>query len=247
MATENGLMRALHDGVLTLALDRPRASNAVDAPLSIALAMALRAAQASDEVHAVILTATGGKVFSAGIDVKNPDELDHAALSTVRRETVTRCLEAIVDFDKPLVAAVNGHAIGLGAMLTLLCDAVVAAEHATLSLPEVNIGIPTFLGMVIVTRLAGSAVARDLVLTARRMSAAEAQQRGLFNAVTSPATLASEAASTARMLAAKPKAAYALDKQWLARGLREAFDEANARSAAVQPLLASESGHHKGA
>ncbi|MGE5525863.1 MAG: enoyl-CoA hydratase/isomerase family protein [Rhodospirillaceae bacterium] len=247
MATESGLIRTVGDGVLTLALDRPRASNAVDAPLSIALATALRAAQANDEVHAVVLTATREKVFSAGIDVKNPDALDHIALSTRRRETVTRCLEAIVDFDKPLVAAVNGHAIGLGAMLALLCDSVVAAEHATLSLPEVNIGIPTFLGMVIVTRLAGSAIARDLVLSARRMSAAEAQQRGLINVVTSAASLASEADTTARMLAAKPKVAYALDKQWLARDLREALDEANARSAAVQPLLASESGHHKGA
>lgn len=245
MATDNGLARSLHDGVLTLALDRPRASHAVDGALSSALAAELRAAQADSAIAAVILTATGEKVFSAGIDVKNPDNLAHEALSKYRRETVTRCLEAIVDFDKPLVAAVNGHAIGLGCMLALLADCVVAAEHATLSLPEVNIGIPTFLGMVIVTRLAGSATARDLVLTGRRMSAAEASQRGLINIVTTAAELNAQVDSTARRLAAKNQAAYALDKQWLARGLRAEFDEANARSAAVQPLLASHAEHHK--
>jgi enoyl-CoA hydratase/carnithine racemase len=245
MVTENGLARSVHDGVLTLALDRPRASHAVDGTLSSALTAALRAAQADDAINAVILTATGDKVFSAGIDVKNPDHLDHIALSTYRRETVTRCIEAIVDFDKPLVAAVNGHAIGLGCMLALLTDRVVAADHATLSLPEVNIGIPTYLGMVIVTRLAGGATARDLVLTGRRMEASEAVLRGLVNVVSSAASLPAHADSAARLLASKHKAAYALDKQWLARGLREAFDEANARSAAVQPLLAAHNAQHQ--
>jgi enoyl-CoA hydratase/carnithine racemase len=133
---------------------------------------------------------------------------------------------------------VNGHAIGLGCMLALLCDRLVAADQATFSLPEVDIGIPTFLGMVIVERAAGSAMARDLVLTGRRMACAEAMQRGLVAKVVPHASLASEAAAAARLLASKPKAAFALDKQWLARGLRAAFDEANARSAAVQPLLA---------
>jgi enoyl-CoA hydratase/carnithine racemase len=245
MATENGLAPSLHDGVLTLALDRPRASHAVDGALSSALVAELRAAQANDAIAAVILTATGDKVFSAGIDVKNPHNLDHTALSAYRRETVTRCLEAIVDFDKPLVAAVNGHAIGLGCMLALLADRVIAAEHATLSLPEVNIGIPTFLGMVIVARLVGNATARDLVLTGRRMDASEAVLRGLVNVVTSGASLATHADSAARLLASKHKAAYALDKQWLARGLREAFDEANTRPAAVQPLLAAHNARHE--
>lgn len=238
MATEHGLARALSEGILTLTLDRERASNAVNPALATAVANAIQAARADGTVEAVILTGSGGKVFSAGIDVKNPDDLDHAALSKQRREAVTRCLEAIVDFDKPLVTALNGHAIGLGCMLAVLGDQVIAAGHATLSLPEVDIGIPTFLGMVILTRLAGVATARDLTLTGRRMSAIEAQQRGLVATIAGPDTLTEEARSAARRLAAKHKAAFALDKQWLARGLRAAFDEANARSIEVQQLLA---------
>jgi enoyl-CoA hydratase/carnithine racemase len=244
MTTEHGLARALSDGVLTLTLDRARASNAVNPALATAVADAIQAARADGAIDAVILTGAGDKVFSAGIDVKNPDNLDHAALSKQRREAVTRCLEAIADFDKPLVTALNGHAIGLGCMLAVLGDQVIAAGHATLSLPEVDIGIPTFLGMVILTRLAGSATARDLALTGRRMGAAEAQQRGLVAAIAGPDTLMEEAKAAAGRLAAKHKAAYALDKQWLARGLRAAFDEANARSIEVQPQLAAYQTRH---
>ena len=173
--------------MLWLAFDRPHASNAIDSALGQAFAAALDDAARDPAVGAIIMTGAGDKVFSAGIDIKNPDGIDHEALSARRRDTVGKCLSAIVDFEKPLVAAVNGPAIGLAWMLVLLADRVIASERASFSLPEIDIGIPTFLGISIVTRAAGAALARELVLTGRRMDAAEAKQRGLVAQIESAA------------------------------------------------------------
>ncbi len=237
---EAGLTRQMRDGVLWLAFDRARASNAIDAALSQELATALAQAATDAMVVAVVMTGAGDRVFSAGIDIRNPGALEHEALATLRRETVARCLGAIAEFAKPLVAAVNGPAVGLGCMLALLADHAVAAENAAFSLPEINIGIPTFLGAAIVTRAAGTALARELVLTGRRMDAAEAQRHNLIGSIVRADELAAAAQHAAQSLAAKPQAAYALDKRWFNRGLREEFEAANAASQAAQPQLAAD-------
>jgi enoyl-CoA hydratase/carnithine racemase len=238
--TQDGLTRELRNGVLWLAFDRPRAANAIDAPLAKAFADALAQAAAEESVGAVVMTGAGEKVFSAGIDVKNPDNLEHVALSALRRGVVATCLSAIVDFEKPLVAAVNGHAVGLGCMLALLADRVIAAGHATLSLPEIDIGIPTFFGISILTRAAGTAAANDLVLTGRRVGAEEARDRGLVAAVADRDALAASAQAAAAAFAAKSRATFVLNKRWIARGLREEIAAATAQAEAVQPLLAAE-------
>ncbi len=237
-ATATGLGRAQRDGVLWLSFDRPRAGNAVNADVAQALADALTQAATDTGIEAVVLTGAGEKIFSAGIDVKNPDNLPHEALAARRRGAVEHCLEAILAFDKPLLAAVNGYAIGLGFMLALLSDRVIAAEGAVFSLPEIDINIPTFLGISMVTRASGAALASDLVLSGRRMNAVEAMERALIAEVVPAAELAATVQQAALMLAAKPKAAYALNKQWMQRGLREEFAAANARSASVQQMLA---------
>lgn len=237
---DDGLARELRGRVLWLAFDRPRAANAVDGTLAQAFSAALVQAASDPAVAAVVISGGGDRVFSAGIDVKNPDQLDHEALSAYRRNAVSACLAAIVDFEKPLVAAVNGPAIGLGCMLALLTDQVLAAEKAAFSLPEIEIGIPTFLGISILARAAGNALARDLVLSGRRMAAAEAMQRGLVSAVVAPEELIAAAQAAAEALAAKPATTFALNKRWLTRGLREELAAANEQSKAVQPLLAAE-------
>ncbi len=233
-----GLSRERREGVLWLAFDRPRAGNAVNADVAQALADGLAQAAGDAATEAVVLTGAGEKIFSAGIDVKNPDNLAHEALAASRRGAVEHCLEAILAFDKPLLAAVNGYAIGLGFMLALLTDRVIAADNAVFSLPEIDINIPTFLGISIVARAGGAALASDLVLSGRRMNAAEARERGLIAQMVPAAELASTVQKVAKDLAAKPKAAFVLDKQWLKRGLREEFAAANERSAEVQQILA---------
>jgi len=172
----NGLKRELREGVVWLVFDRPRASNAVDAALAQAFAAALTSAGNDPAIIGAVITGAGGKVFSAGIDIKNPDALDHEALATRRRDTVAHCLDAILSFEKPLVAAINGPAIGLSCMIALLADQAIASDRAVFALPEIDIGIPTFLGASIVSRAVGMALARELVLTGRQISAADARQ-----------------------------------------------------------------------
>jgi len=236
--SQNGLARELRDGVLWLAFDRPRASNAIDFALAQSFAAALEGAALDPAVGAIVMTGAGDKVFSAGIDIKNPDGIEREVLSARRRDTVGTCLSAMIAFEKPLVAAVNGPAIGLAWMLVLLADHVIASARASFSLPEIDIGIPTFLGISIVTRAAGAALAREVVLTGRRVDAEEAKQRGLIARIESAAQFANAAQFAALALAAKPQTAYALNKRWLARGLREEFAAAGAQSEAAQALLA---------
>lgn len=238
--SKNGLARSMNGQVLWLAFDRPRASNAIDATLAQEFADSLAHAGQDNSVGAVVFTGSGGKVFSAGIDVKNLNNLDHESLSAYRRNAVSACLAAIVNFDKPLLAAVNGPAIGLGSMLAFLADRVIASESASFSLPEIEIGIPTFLGISILARAAGTSIARELVLTGRRMDAREAWQRNLVAVVSSAEELAGAAQTSAEALAAKSRVTYALNKRWLSRGLSEELAAANAQSIAVQPQLAAE-------
>ena len=180
----------------------------------------------------------------AGIDIKNPDALDHEALATRRRDTVAHCLDAILSFEKPLVAAINGPAIGLSCMIALLADQAIASDRAVFALPEIDIGIPTFLGASIVSRAVGMALARELVLTGRQISAADARQHHLVGSVVAHEELERSAQDAAKMLAAKPRAAYALNKRWLARDLRAEFDAANAHSKAAQAELAADKARH---
>src|SRR5258705_7083344 len=109
----DGLARELRDGVLWLAFDRPHASNAIDSALAQSFAAALEGAALDPAVGAIIMTGAGEKVFSAGIDIKNPGGIDHEALSARRRATVGTCLGAMIDFEKPLVPAGDWSAVGL--------------------------------------------------------------------------------------------------------------------------------------
>ncbi len=238
--SRNGLSRSMSGRVLWLAFDRPRASNAIDAKLALEFADSLASAGQDSSVGAVVFTGNGGKVFSAGIDVKNPENLDHESLSAYRRNAVSACMTAIINFEKPLLAAVNGPAIGLGAMLAFLSDRVIASESASFSLPEIEIGIPTFLGITILSRAAGTSIARELVLTGRRMDAREAWQRNLVSSISSSEELVGVAQSSGVALAAKSRVTYALNKRWLIRGLSEELAAANAQSISVQPQLAAE-------
>jgi enoyl-CoA hydratase/carnithine racemase len=196
-------------------INRPAAANAINAGVTRGLVDGLTEAMADDSILAVILTGAGNRVFCAGRDLKNPLNLDPDALNRTRRDESIAYNEALMAFDKPLVVALNGAAIGAGLMLALHADQVVAAEHALLSLPEIDIGIPTILGHTLIAELAGHSVANDLVLTGRRLSAAEAQQRGLVHHVVQGSSLLDEAEACARFLGAKPRSTFRAVKRWI--------------------------------
>ena len=141
--------------VLLLTINRPDAANAIDAAVGDGLAAHLRDAAADDAIAAVVLTGAGSRVFSAGADLKNPAGLAPLALAEQRGAVLSGVLHAVLSFPKPLVAAVNGAAIGAGAMLALLADQVIAAETARFALPEIDHAMPTPIGLAILSDLAG--------------------------------------------------------------------------------------------
>ena len=194
-----------HVGLVTL--NRPQALNALNGELLTELADALRALDADAAVGALVLTGAG-RAFAAGADIKAMAGASADDLSTVR---FVELFDGINDLNKPLVAAVHGYALGGGCELALACDMIVAGESARFGLPEVTIGvIPGAGGTQRLPRVVGKALAMEMILNERRLTAAEAMQFGLVNRVVPDDRLLDETLALAGALAARaPLAARA--------------------------------------
>jgi enoyl-CoA hydratase/carnithine racemase len=220
----------VHDAVATIRIDRPPA-NALSQAVSLELSDAATTAAKDDGVRAVVVWG-GERIFAAGADIKamadhGPEEIvtDVGAL-----ERACRDLEAI---PKPVIAAVNGFALGGGCEIALACDFRFAAQDARLGLPEIRLGIiPGAGGTQRLPRLIGLAKARDLVFSGRHVDADEALAIGLVDRVLPSGEVYAGAQNAAREYATGPTRAYAAAKRALAavlgveRGLeveREAF------------------------
>jgi enoyl-CoA hydratase/carnithine racemase len=171
------------DRVATVTLDRPEALNAISTELARDLAEAVEPLATDPGVRAVVLTGAGERAFCVGADLKQRAGFDdHGWL--VQREVFRRGFAAVRRCPLPTVAAVAGFALGGGTELALACDLVVAATDATFGLPEVRLGlVPAGGGTQLLVRRVGRSVAKDLVLTGRRVGAAEAHRLGLVDRV----------------------------------------------------------------
>jgi enoyl-CoA hydratase len=202
-----------HGAVATVTLDRPRALNALDAATLRELARAIRDVRRDGEVRALVVGGAGEKAFSAGADIAAMAKMSAAdghAYSRLGHEVLAR-LEAL---PIPVVAAVNGVALGGGLELALACDLIVASERARLGQPEINLGlIPGFGGTQRLVRRIGQTRARELIYLGHALSAEEALRVGLVNRVVPPERVAEEAARVAAELAAKPPVALAQAKR----------------------------------
>jgi enoyl-CoA hydratase/carnithine racemase len=210
-----------HDsaGVRWITLNRPRNANAIDTAIADGLSAELAAAATDNGVRAVVLTGAGVRVFCAGVDIRNGEAPGQ------RRRNLRTCFWSILDFPKPLIAAINGIATGGGCMLALLADQRVVSDETAFILPEIDIGIPTYPALAILSLMVGHALAADLVLSGRRLSAAEAERTGLGLAVR-PVGLIEAAEAQAAMLGAKPAETYRLCKAWLSQRMRAAIEGA---------------------
>lgn len=220
-------------GIATLTLNRPEKLNAYTTEMGEAVTAALRAWRDDSAVRAVILTGAG-RAFCAGVDLEHlrAHQAGQRAGHGPRlgEEDFLRKLPLeMLDYPKPLIAAINGHAVGVGVTMTLPCDIRLAAESAELRFAFVALGILPGLGSShLLPRLVGRARALELVLSARKIGAREAAQMGLVNrAVPGDALLAEARALAARMAAHPPEAAAA------AKSLLS-FGAENSMSAAMQ-------------
>ena len=210
------LRLAREHAVATVVLDRPKQLNALDAATLRELARAVRELRRDETVRAVVITGAGEKAFSAGADIRAMAAMSPAeghAYSRLSHEVLAR-LEAL---PVPVVAAVNGVALGGGLELALACDLIVISARARLGQPEINLGlIPGFGGTQRLVRRVGVGRARDLVYLGRTVEADEALRIGLVDRVAPPEHVADEAARLAAELAAKPPLALAQAKRAIA-------------------------------
>jgi 2-(1,2-epoxy-1,2-dihydrophenyl)acetyl-CoA isomerase len=217
-------------GVAWITLDRPETLNALDAGQRDRLLALLTAASADPDVRALVLTATG-RGFCTGADLRAPAAADaDSAKSAAERRPgdVARLIRggaqalvaAVLDCEKPVVAAVNGIAAGIGAHLALACDLVIAAESARFVEVFVRRGlVPDGGGAYLLARLVGVHKAKELVYFGDDVPAAEALALGLVNRVVPDDGLEKAAREWAERLAAGPTRMYGLTKNLLNRAL----------------------------
>ena len=201
----------LADGVLEITMDRPARKNALSIAMYAEMTSALVRASADDAIRVVSIRGASG-VFTSGND------LDDFLRSPPVGESspVSRFLDAWTTFEKPLVAAVEGHAIGIGTTMLLHCDLVYAADTARFALPFVNLAlVPEAASTFLLPRLMGHARAAELLFFGEPFDAVTARQLGLVNAVMPAGELLAETRRRTSELAAKPQGALRATKRLL--------------------------------
>jgi enoyl-CoA hydratase len=205
--------------VTTVTVNRPQARNALDADTLDALFATFTAIGRDGGVRCVILTGAGDRAFVAGADIKAMAGLDVAGARAFA-ERGHRLATLLEGLNVPVIAAVNGFALGGGCELALACDFIYASRTAKLGLPEVGLGvIPGLGGTPRLLRRVGAAKTRELLYTGATIDAEEALRIGLVNAVTEPDALLGRARATADEIAAKAPQAIAAAKAAIRRQL----------------------------
>jgi len=215
--------------VLSIQLNRPAKKNAMTSAMYVTMAELLDAATKDDDVR-VVLWHGAGSSFSAGNDledfIKNPPGPGESPQA--------RLIHALITFEKPLVAAVQGAAIGGGTTMLTHCDFVYAAESARFQLPFINLAlVPEFGSSFLLPLRSGYLRAAELVLLGRPVDATTAAELGLVTQVVPDEKLLATATETALALAAKPSAAVQASKRLMKRAFREQLEEAARTELAV--------------
>lgn len=170
--------------VAIVRIDREKKLNALNSALIEELAQTFDAIRKDDTVRAVILTGSGSKAFVAGADIGGFPDLSAAEGQALAKQGQVQLFDKIADFPKPVVAAVNGYALGGGLELALACHIRIASVNAQMGLPEVSLGlIPGYGGTQRLPQVVGRGRALELILTARMIDAEKALHWGLVNAV----------------------------------------------------------------
>lgn len=215
-----------HGAVRLFTLNRPQELNALNEDIKIAMMAALEDARLDQSVAVVVITGAG-RAFSAGGDLKRFAALARSGDWQAReRFTDLDFPRALTNFPKPLIAAINGVAVGWGLTMPLLCDLRLASEQAVFSCGFVRVGLtPEFGSSFMLPRILGLGKAMDLVLTARQFDAAEALSMGLVNQVTSPEALLPTALELARVIAQHPQPAVRMAKAILRHGAESTLEQ----------------------
>ncbi len=217
-----------HEGpVSTLTINRPTVLNALSVEVLVAIKRAVDEVRARPELRCLIITGAGEKAFVAGADIASMREMS-ADEAKVFAKKGHDAFDAIAALPVPVIAAVNGFALGGGCELALACDFIYASERAKFGQPEVNLGIiPGFGGTQRLARRVSVGVARELIYTGNIIDAQEALRIGLANKVVPADQLLAEAKKTALTIAQRGPVAIQYAKRVIGEGLDNVLSDGN--------------------
>ncbi len=225
--------------IVTFTIDRQKALNALNSAALDELRRAVLEAKRDDGVRVAIVTGAGEKSFIAGADI---NELARLTPLEAREHALAgqHVFNLIEHLGKPVIAAINGYALGGGCELALACTFRIAADSAVLGQPEIDLGlIPGYGGTQRLARLVGRSRAMDLVLTGRKVKAAQALQIGLVDRVVPRASLMDEARTLANTLSGKAPLAIRCAMQAITGGIEMPLADAQVAEATLFGLVAS--------
>jgi len=206
------------NGIATISFNRPKALNALNVQLLQEFTGAINEIDQDESIRVLILTGSGDKSFVAGADIT-----ELATFDALQAKMFSQFGHAVIDHLQqlaiPVIAAVNGYALGGGTEIALACDFIYAAENAMFGLPEITLGlIPGFGGTQRLSRLVGKNRAKEMIFTGSMISAAEALQIGLVNRVCPQETLMDEVLKTAGQIVSKGRVSLRAAKQVINSG-----------------------------
>lgn len=225
--------------IVTVSINRPKALNALNEQVLKDLKSCFESFKANKEIKAVIVTGSGEKAFVAGADIVSMQEMKPLEAQKFV-ELGHDCMKTIENLSVPVVAAVNGFALGGGLELALACDFIYASETAALGLPEVNLGIfPGFGGTQRLPRLIGTNRAKELIFTAQIIKAQDAYTMGLVNKVVAADKLMDEVNKTLNVILEKGPIAIQLAKKVINEGFDLDINSALSFEALSFPIVFS--------
>ena len=239
MTRYQNLRYEVADGIATITVQRPEKLNALDAATIVELGEAMGRARGSAEVGGVLITGSGSKAFVAGAEIA-----ELAAMGSIEGVQVSRVGQRVfreIELSpKPVIAAVNGFALGGGCELALACHLRIAADSARFGLPEVKLGIiPGYGGTLRLPRLVGRGRALELILSGGMIDAAEAHRIGLVNRVVSPDALLQASRELLLTILKNGPTAIALAIECVTRGMDMYLDDGLALESNLFGLLAA--------
>jgi len=240
------------DGVAVITLNRPELLNALNRQMNIDLKKAFKVAKEDGEVRAIVLTGSG-RGFCSGADIKDfvaGETYEDFKRMIEKGEEIKELISPydLIDVEKPIIAAVNGVAVGFGMNVCLNCDIVIASEKASFGEFFVRMAlIPDMNGSLLLPMFVGLNKAKELIFTGERIDAKEAERIGLVNKVVSAEELMPTAMELAKKLAEGPPLAIGTAKRLIHEGFRELFHEMLRKEVLYQAQLYASEDHMEAA
>jgi len=201
------------EGIATITINRPQVLNALNPDTVQEISARLDDTMKDEKIYVVIITGSGDRAFSAGADLNIMQGIN-ASKAREFSKGGQEVFEKVETFDKPVIAAINGFALGGGLELAMACDLRIASENARMGQPEINVGlIPGWGGTQRLPRYVGKAIAKELIFTGKMIDAKTAERYGLVNAVVPPDQLKTTAIALAKELMKKPHIGIKLAKE----------------------------------